>query len=187
METWKAIPGYEGIYEASSAGRIRTCDGKTTHTERHGVRHWKQRIMRQKFSENQKGRKDARVILWKDGKDKTFLVARLIAMAFLPLPCDKLTVNHINGNPLDNRAENLEWVTLSENIRHGFRTGLYAKAQKSVNLISESSGEVIPFESMADASRWLGKNEKYVSCCFARGCSAISTAYERYTIVVIDP
>ena len=44
-EMWKDIPNYEGIYQASTFGRIRTCEGKTTYTKRHGIRHWKQRIL----------------------------------------------------------------------------------------------------------------------------------------------
>lgn len=44
MENWKAIPGFEGIYEASNEGRIRSAEGKTTHSDLRGVVHWKQRI-----------------------------------------------------------------------------------------------------------------------------------------------
>ena len=70
MEKWKAIPEYEGIYEASDLGKIRTADGKTTWTDRHGARHWKQRILKQKWRRRQNGRRsDARVCLWKDGTD----------------------------------------------------------------------------------------------------------------------
>lgn len=65
-EIWKDVVGYENIYEVSSYGRVRTTIGKTTYTERHGVRHWKQRYLKNKTP---KGR-DVRVSLWKDGKLK---------------------------------------------------------------------------------------------------------------------
>lgn len=69
-EEWKDIPGYEGLYQASTLGRIRTCEGKTTSSARFEKRVWKQRIMKQKLNKNRKGRIDARVCLWKDGKEK---------------------------------------------------------------------------------------------------------------------
>jgi len=59
-----------------------------------------------------------------DGKQKHFYVHRLIATAFIPNPDKKTEVNHIDGNPLNNRVENLEWCTRSENAQHAYRTGL---------------------------------------------------------------
>lgn len=168
-EEWRAIPGYEGIYEASNLGRIRTANGKTTSNARYPVRVWKQRVLKPKVQERENGRKDQRVSLWKDGEESTQLVARLVAMAFLPAPFDILTVNHINGNPMDNRIENLEWATLSENIRHGFETGLYSAAQKAVVLTRED-GREFSFDSMADASRYLKRCNGYVSNNIAKCC-----------------
>ncbi len=125
MEGWRDIPGYETLYQASKLGEIRTCEGKTTSSARFAKRVWKQRVLKQKHSTNRYGRSDARVSLWKDGKEKTWLVARLVAMTWCEGYKEGLTVNHINGNTIDNRAENLEWITRSENIRHAFNTGLY--------------------------------------------------------------
>ena len=124
IEEWRAIPGYEGLYEASNLGRIRTAFGKTTASARFPVRVWKQRVLKPKVQTRSSGRKDERVSLWKNGEENTLLVARLVAMSFLPLPEEKLTVNHINGNSMDNRVENLEWCTIGDNIRHAFETGL---------------------------------------------------------------
>lgn len=56
MEDWKDIPGYEGIYQASNEGRIRSAPDKTTYTERHGVRHWKSRILKQKDKSHRIGK-----------------------------------------------------------------------------------------------------------------------------------
>ena len=161
MEMWRDIPGYEGIYEASTEGRIRSVDGKITSNARYSVRHWKQRIIKQKRRQRSTGKTDARVCLWKDGKERTYLVARLVAMTWCNGYMDGMTVNHIDGNTENNNVENLEWVSLKENIQKGFRDGLFSTMKPCV-LIDES-GEQIRFKSMADASRYLGRNIGYVS------------------------
>lgn len=172
MEIWKAIPGYEGIYEASSLGRIRTAEGKTTHSVRHGVRHWQQRILHQKWQ--RRGRKhdgshaDAKVSLWKDKQMRTLLVARLVCSSFHGEPFEGATVNHINGDPSDNRAENLEWLSSADNIHHGLATGLYSSMQKPVCLVDER-GNKTAFPSMNEADRYLGRSTGYVSNAVIRG------------------
>ena len=180
MEQWRDIPGYEGIYQVSNMGRIRTCEGKTTYTERHGIRHWKQRIIKQKICKNTYGRKDARVILWKDGKEKTWLVSRLVGLAWCSGYADGLTINHINGNHLDNRADNLEWVTIQENIKKGRETGLYANCQNPVQLVGEES--CVFFPSMADASRFIGRNSGYVSNCLKINRPITAADGKTYTV-----
>lgn len=166
MELWRDIPGYEGIYEASTLGNIRSCEGKTTYTDRHGVRRWKQRVLKQKIFANQKGRFDARVILWKDGANKTFLVSRLIAMTWVDGYREDLTVNHIDGNPLNNTKENLEWISLGDNIRKGFDSGLFSAVQHPIAL--QLGDKVFSFVSMAEAGRFLHRNHGYVSDCIKK-------------------
>jgi len=168
MEEWKDIPGYEGIYQASTNGRIRTAEGKTTWTAKHGTRVWKQRIMKQKFM-TRKGteRKDARICLWKDGTCKTLLVSRVVALTWCAGYADGLTVNHIDGNPENNRAENLEWVSLADNIRLGFENGLY-KTQIPCWIAGED-GNVRIFRSHGQASRFLQRDDSYISNCIKRG------------------
>lgn len=159
-EKWRDIPGYEGLYQASTEGEIRTAHGKTTFTEHHGVRHWKSRILKGRGDYYRTGK---RVNLWKDGKPKEFLQARLVAMTWVSGYAEGLTVNHINGNRFDNRVKNLEWLTLHDNILHGFRTGLYNKVMIPVTLKSKSTGEIINFKSMSSASEFLGKGKHYIS------------------------
>ncbi len=167
MENWKPIPGYEGIYEASDLGRIRTAEGKTTRNARFPVRIWKQRILKMKTQARKNGKHvDLRVSLWKDGKEKTKLVSRLIAMAWCPGYAEGMTVNHKDGNPLNNVPGNLEWISLKANVQHSFETG-NATNQKSIKLISQD-GHTVTFRSYSEASRSLGKNEGYVSCCMKR-------------------
>ena len=175
-EFWKPIPGYEGLYEASSLGQIRTADGKTTSSARFKNRVWKQRIMRTRWKNRKRtGKADARVDLWKDGKVKTFLVARLIAITFLPSPYEKLTVNHIDGDTTNNRADNLEWATSSENNKHGFETGLFNSIQTETVLVDENGGE-ISFPSQAKASLFLGRNHGYVSAVINRNSNTVTAA-----------
>lgn len=163
-EEWRQIPGYEGIYEASSLGRIRTADGKQTWSTRFNCwRVWKQRILKQKISQPKgRTRKDARVTLYKDGKQHTCLVSRLVAMAFHGVSADGMTVNHIDGNSLNNNADNLEWVTKLENSRLGNEIGLMDWCKKPVSILNEDTEEIFSFDSMAEASRYLNKFKGYV-------------------------
>lgn len=161
MEKWRDIPGYENLYQASDRGQIRTCEGKVTRNARYAKRVWKQRILRQKLHPNKKGRVDARVHLWKNGKGKTFLVSRLVAMAWVDGYSPELTVNHKDGNPLNNCADNLEWVSLVDNIRDGFESGLYAANQIPVVVVR--GDEISIYRSLSEASRAIGKNPGYLS------------------------
>ena len=155
MANWKDIPGFETIYQASDDGRIRTCEGKVTTSIRCGERHWKQRELKQHYCKRNTGRSaDARVTLWKDKEPHYFLTSRLIALTWCDGYKDGMTVNHIDGNPLNNAASNLEWVTRADNIRHGFETGLYTTAKPCVVHID---GEEVRFRSHTKAAEALRK------------------------------
>ena len=184
MELWRSIPGYEGIYEASNYGNIRTCEGKTTSNARFTRRVWKQRILKPKYG-YRKGNvehKDARVSLWKDSKERTWLVSRLVAITWCPGYFDGATVNHIDGNPLNNNAQNLEWVFLVDNIRHAFANGLI-HTQKRCRLIDES-GSVFDFQSMGEASRYIGRCTGYISNRIKKGIlSMYSSDHTKYTLL----
>ncbi|PPS62678.1 NUMOD4 motif-containing HNH endonuclease [Pseudomonas sp. BRM28] len=108
-ERWAPIPGYPG-YEASSLGRIRSFIRTRVVG---GVR--QPRILKQKPN------KDGYLLACVTRKHRT--VHRLVAMAFLG-ESDLPQVNHLNGIKADNRIENLEWCTISENVRHAIDTGL---------------------------------------------------------------
>lgn len=109
---------------------------------------------------------------------KTHLVSRLVATAFIPNPENKEEVNHKNGNPLDNSAGNLEWVTRSENIRHAFKNGLL-QTSKKVTLVSKVDGARVSFDSLRAASEFLGKNKGYLSNIIKSG-----RTLDNYEIVV---
>lgn len=101
-----------------------------------------------------------RVSLWKDGKVKDWLVARLVAITFLGDPPDGFTVNHKDGNRMNNALENLEWLSRADNIRHGFATGLY-KTQRPVSLVR--NGIHMEFSSISKAAAFLDRSVDYVS------------------------
>ena len=180
MEEWRDIPGYEGIYEVSTLGQIRSKDGKTTRSARHGVRHWRQRILKQKVCRNKKGRYDARVDLWKDGKPKSFLVSRLVAMTWVDGYSPELTVNHRDGNPLNNKADNLEWLTLAANIKQGFEDGLYPTCHQ---IRLKAGNMIFHHDSMAEASRSLGRCSGYISNNLKKGRPIISTCGVLYEVL----
>lgn len=161
MENWKPIPGYEGLYDASDQGRVRSAPGKTTSNALYSKRVWKSRIMKPKRPTHAR-RHDGRLTLWKDGEPKDYLVARLVAAAWLGPPADGMTVNHINGDYMDNRPENLEWISNGDNVRHGFNTGLFDSLKKPVTLVNAASQEETSYTSMAEASRAIGRQHGYV-------------------------
>lgn len=113
MEYWKDIEGFEGMYQVSSEGRVRSLDRINSAGNRC-------RGQIRRLIENKNGY--LYVNLCKNGKPVNYLVHRLVANAFVENPDRKQTVNHINEQKHDNRAVNLEWMTLPENLNYGTHT-----------------------------------------------------------------
>lgn len=122
-EIWKDIKGYEGLYQVSSEGRVKS-------KARNG--NWKEKILKPVKT------KDNYFIvgLCKNGKSKNKRINRLVAEAFIPNPENKPEVNHIDGNKHNNKISNLEWVTTKENIVHAYKIGLNSK-EKNVSSLKE--------------------------------------------------
>lgn len=116
-EIWKSIEGYEGRYEISSKGRVKSLPKNGRN---------KALIMKPNISGKQKYRTGyCRIGLTsEDGIETRILVHRLVAKAFIPNPENKPQVNHLNGNGVDNRVENLQWVDNTRNCLHAFETKL---------------------------------------------------------------
>lgn len=160
-EIWKDIPNYKG-YQVSNLGNVKTFN-KITYNNYLGVRHWQDRILKQKVSKNKYGRKDYRVELWNNGNHKTILVARLVAFTFYEIPLEsKLTVNHKDGNSTNNNLNNLEIITRKENIQHAFSNGLYSNMLK-IKVINKRNEKENIFNSLSQANKYIKKDHSYLS------------------------
>ena len=156
-EYWKEVIGYEGIYEVSNKGKIRSSKDKTTKSTLHGERKWKQRILKQKT--DKKGYK--RVTLYKEKIPDTFLVHRLVAMSFINKIEGKELINHIDCNPSNNYVSNLEWCTHKENNDHAWENNLYS-SNDIIILKNTNTGELLEFNSKTKASLFLGRNHGFL-------------------------
>lgn len=153
-ETWKAIVRYEGIYEVSDEGNVRSLKfGKT-------------KILNP--------RKTTcgylQVRLCKDGIRKMMLVHRLVAEAFIPNPLNLAQVNHKDENKQNNAASNLEWCSASYNNNYGTRLLRVAEAKsKPVQMFDKQGNLLATFPSMAEAERVTGINHcGIVKCCLGK-------------------
>lgn len=120
FEVWLSVKGYEGLYEVSHLGRIRSIDRRVEYSDGRVVIK-KGKIL--SISAGKNGYENVR--LYKDKKAKNHSVHRLVAQAFIPNPEDKPQVNHKDRNPLNNDFTNLEWVTHKENAQHAVETGYH--------------------------------------------------------------
>ena len=125
MIEWKPVKDYEGLYEVSSDGQVKSLERRIHYTLPSGKE--SSRLCRERVLKQYKGDHYPRVALYDEEGGVTTLVHRLVAEAFCDNPDSKPEVNHINGDKMDNRAENLEWVTPQENYEHAMLNGLVGR------------------------------------------------------------
>lgn len=139
-EIWKNIEGYEGKYQVSNKGRV-----KSLNYNRSG----KEQCLKHRYSHGY-----IQVKLYKNGENKQARVNRLVLEAFVPNPEGKPEVDHINRDKTDNRVENLRWVTSRENKNNGI----------SKKVICVETG--IVYDSAMEAERQTGANNSHIiKCC----------------------
>jgi hypothetical protein len=144
MEIWKDIPGYEGQYQASNLGHIRSLDRLTTQLGRCGEPYQRRKygkLLTPKFCKS-----NGYYMLIMPNK-KTMTVHRLVAMTFCDRPHGANEVNHKNTVKTDNRAENLEWVTSSQNRIHAYKHG---RQEKSRTVLGKRAGALNALAKLND-------------------------------------
>lgn len=184
-EIWKDIEDYEGLYQVSNLGRVKSLARKYKVKNRWGS--YSIRTHAEKIIKNHLDSKDkyVNVCLCKNGHGKFLLLHRLVAVAFIPNPENKEDVNRIDGNKRNNIIYNLEWNTRSENLKHALSVGLIesqCKIRRKVIVKKESFEK--KFDSMKDCSNFFGRKDKWLSCRSLR-CGR-SFKYKGYDIIIGD-
>ena len=164
MENWKDIKGYEGFYQVSNLGRVRSLE-RDIYCSNGAVHHLKEKILAPFLD------KDGyqTVSLYLNGKDKTIFVHRLVAEAFIPNPENKSQINHKNEVKNNNVVENLEWCTASYNINYGTRTERSVQNRRSYKLGNHPRAKVVfcvelnkKFDCITSAQEELGIDQSAI-------------------------
>lgn len=173
MEVWKDIAGYEGLYQVSNLGRIKSIGRHTRN--RYGLM-WKPGRVLNAAKDN-KGY--LTVVLCDNKKRHTFKVHKIVATTFILNPERKPQVNHIDGNKQNNRVDNLEWCSQSENMSHAWETGLQKRTHKKNDLKSIKIAQyscdmqiLNVFPSMMEAERQTGIYNASISRAVRHGGKA---------------
>ena len=130
MENWKDVKGYEGLYQVSDCGRIKSLERDVFFPNGTVNHHIEEKILVPSLD----GGGYPIVRLCKNGKMKTTTIHRLVALAFIPNPENKPQVNHKDEVKTNNVVENLEWCTAQYNINYGTRTTRAVKNCRSFKL-----------------------------------------------------
>ena len=152
MQTWKDIKGYEGLYQVSNDGKVKSLTRVVK--SRWGTdKPLKEKMVKEIVD----SLGYSRLSLSKDGKVRTHKIHRLVAEAFL---IGEGHINHIDGNKQNNSVENLEFCTSKENNNHALETGLRPNKYRKP-IVCEQTGEV--FNGQADLARKIGLSAPMVS------------------------
>lgn len=156
-ERWLPIFGYEGLYEVSDLGRVRSLDRLVPYKTTGGVMLRRGKILA--CAIHHTGYRH--LVLCRNGKQKSFLVSRLVAAAFVPNPDGLPDVHHRDFNKVNDAARNLAWVTHKQNINQSVVAGRYAK-KLTAKLVSEIKTRHANGESQSSIARSTGVRFKAV-------------------------
>lgn len=150
-ELWENIHGYEGVYMVSNMGRVKSL-ARYRKAKRNGLAPVKEKILAPILT--MKGYHQV-TMPSPDRPKRVIFIHRLVAEAFIPNPENKPEPNHINSIRSDNRVENLEWTTKSENKRHSVMAGISKPPTTSIKIKAKIDNCETTFESIIDAARKL--------------------------------
>lgn len=160
-EIWKDIKGYEGLYQVSNLGNVKSIGRTVEHNKGHKI--VKERILKSGYCGVK--RNYLQVQLQNHRKVKSCKVHRLVAEAFIPNPNNYSEINHIDENPSNNCVDNLEWCDRKYNNHYGTRD---ERARKSLSKMVRCLETNAIFDSTMEAQRKLGVSNSSISMC-ARG------------------
>lgn len=170
IEVWKDIPNYEGLYQISNLGNVKS------------LKYGKERLLKPVKD----GSRYLQVKFYKNGNKKIYLVHRLVALAFLPNPDNLPCINHKDENSLNNMVENLEWCDAKYNCNYGTRNNRINKTKeinnsyyvgvqnrkknnsyniKPVIQYTKDGVEINRFKSLSEASRQTNISDGSISYC----------------------
>lgn len=179
-EIWKPIKGYEGYYEVSNLGRVRSVE-RIVERKDGSIRRYKGKILSPCFPHGY-----AHVNLARNGKYKSVKVHRLVAESFIPNPNNYSEINHKNEIKDDNRVSNLEWCSRKYNCNYGNRASKFiqSKSKEIVQLTLEGD-YISKYKSIKEASEVLHNSSignalrgNYIQA--AGYCWVYKDEYERY-------
>lgn len=150
-EEWKPVKGYEGFYEASTMGRIRSVT-RYINRSRGGLQMSRGMVLRQNHNGSYYS-----VGISKYGKQKTVAVHKMVMEAFSQRPVWAEEINHINHNSLDNHLSNLEWCTVLQNRDHTYKDGNSKRARPVQRL---NDGKV--YRSMCEAAKDISATQSQI-------------------------
>lgn len=174
-EIWKDIEGFEGIYQVSNLGRVKSCD-RNVKCGRGSKRMPSQILYQHVLSLHGGTYRQCQVHLWLNGEENKFIVARLVAKAFIPNPHNLPQVNHKDEDPTNNHVDNLEWCTCAYNLAYNDgrarRAETRRKSYKRVLQIDNNDNVVREWESAIAAARGIG--------CALGSVSRVINGYRKY-------
>lgn len=152
IETWRDIEGYEGLYEVSNLGNVRSLNYlRTGKTKILKVRKYKNGYLY--------------VDLCKNGKPKNFMIHRLVANAFISNPQNLPQVNHKDENKENNHVSNLEWCTCAYNLNYGTHNQRIAEKNSKPVISTDKNGNEEYFPSIMEAERRYGFKNQHICDC----------------------
>lgn len=159
-EIWKDIKGYEGLYQVSNLGRVRSLDRIVVYSRNNAIHLHKGKVLIPTL--NSFGY--CRLNLYKNGKNKNVAIHQLVAQAFISNPNNLPQINHRNEIKTDNRVENLEYCTAKENQNYGSCIERRAKKHfKSIFQLDLSSKLLKEWNSITQITQTLGYNKSCIS------------------------